>query len=176
MVAARLCRRGRHCHRSAALAVQSFFDAQSRHSPETSTNFTSRLEGRAARQAVDRVEDAFRVDLLHGVAVLARQEDRAAAGAVVHAAAGEEGVLAFEAMDDAGFEQRVDGAVDGDGREPRALLGQLGEDVVGADRGVRRRDLLEHVLAQLGEAQVLFGKRLVGALDGFRQFAVGLGR
>ncbi len=79
-------------------------------------------------------------------------------------------------MDDAGFEQRVDGAVYGDGGKARPLLGQLGENVVGADRRVRRGYLLENVLPQLGKAQVLFGKRLVSALDGFGQFLVALDR
>ena len=79
-------------------------------------------------------------------------------------------------MDDAGFEQSVDGAVYGDGSKSRPFLGQLGENVVGADRRVRRGDLLENVLAQLGKAQVLFGKRLVGALNGFGQFLVAQNR
>ena len=95
---------------------------------------------------------------------------------MVHATASEERILAFEAMDDAGFQQRVDGAVDGDGGEARSLLRQLGENVVGADRGMSSGNLLEDVLAQLGKAQVLFGKRLVSALYGFRQLAIRGGR
>ncbi len=91
---------------------------------------------------------------------------------MIHATASEEGVLAFEAMNDAGFEESVDGAVNGDGSEARPLLSQLGEDVVGADRRVCRGYFLENVLPQLGKAQVLFGKRLVGALDGFCKFLI----
>ena len=37
------------------------------------------------------------------------------------------------------------------------------------------RDLLEYVLAKLGEAQVLLGERLVGPLDGLGQTAIALG-
>ena len=93
--------------------------------------------------------------------------EESAPGRVVEAAAGEVGVLAFEAMDDPGFEQSIDGTIYGNGSEARPLLGQLGENVVGADRRVRSGDLLKDVLPQLGKAQVLFGKRLVGALNGF---------
>ena len=114
--------------------------------------------------------------VLHGVAPLAGEEDRTAAGAMIHAPAGKEGVLAFQPVDDAGFEQGINGAVDRDGRQPCTLLGQLGEDVVGADRSVGGGDLFENVLTKFGEPQVLFGKRLAGSIDGFRQFAFRLGQ
>ena len=153
-------------------ARQSFFGAQVRQRPETSTNFTRgwnvapcARRGRSCRRCPPRRPPARRC--------ISRRRGRSAgARCVVEAAAGEVGVLAFEAVDDAGLEQRVDGAVDGDRREPRALLGEARENVVGADRRVGRRDLLEHVLAQLGEAQVLLGERLARPLDCLGETAV----
>ena len=80
--------------------------------------------------AVDVLEHALAVDSAT-VRMLARARS-AGAGRVVlmQAPAGEIGVAALQAMDDASLEQRLERAVDGDRREPRALLGEPAEDVV----------------------------------------------
>ena len=141
--------------------------AQRGHVPEISTKRTRRPEAGRLGSAVDVLEYALAVDLGHRAAMLAHEHDRPAAGHVVlmQAPAGEIGVAALQAMDDARLEQRLERAVDGDRREPRALLGEPAEDVVGPDRAGDRGDLCKHLLAQRREAHALGGERLRRPLD-----------
>jgi len=67
----------------------------------------------ACREGVEGCEDGFAIDFRDDSAGTAGQDNVLALAGVV-GMAGEVGVLAFEAMNDAGFDQGVDGAIDAD--------------------------------------------------------------
>ena len=81
----------------------------------------------------DRIEHRAAGDLRDSSAALAGQEKLVAVGIVVHVS-GEERVPALKAMDDAGTQQRVDGPIHGNRRQPAASLPHALENVIGADR------------------------------------------
>ena len=81
-------------------------------------------------------------------------------------AAGKVSVLAFKTMHDAGFEKRVERAVDRNGSQPRALFGEPVEHFVSADAGLGGRNLFEHLAAQVRKSQALFGEDLGSTVDG----------
>ena len=74
--------------------------------------------------------------------------------------AAEEGVQGVDAMHQARLDQELERAVDRGRCRLVALLGELGEDLVGADRLVRAPDDFEHALADRGEVQPAAGADL----------------
>ena len=62
--------------------------------------------------------------------------------------AGEEGVAALDAMDEALFDQKIEGAIDGDRRRPRHAFRQFLDHVVSAERTMARQQGFEHAAAQ----------------------------
>lgn len=89
-------------------------------------------------------------ELLDDAAIVADQE-LGGVGVVVQGA-GDEGGEAFEAVDEAVFEQEVEGAVDGGRGGPAAGGFELVEQIVGAEGAVGGQDEGQDLTAELGEA------------------------
>ncbi len=126
--------------------------AQSGHVPDTSTNFTrgSNFVARAA-ELIEAKMSSPSVSITFPQCSQLRNIGRPAGARLVQAAAGEIGVLAFQPMHDAGFEQRIQRPIDRNWREPRSLFRQPVQHFVSADAGRGRSDFLEHLAAQIGE-------------------------
>jgi len=136
----------------------------------------ARLEFGAVSGLVDRLKDMIAVNLLDGSAFLTTEKNRPAAGwGLMQATAGEIGVFALETMHDARIEKGIEGPVYGDRSQPRALLGQPIQDLVGPDTGLGGSDFLEHLAAQVREPDVPLRKNCGGAVDrGLQPFFVAL--
>ncbi|MGX1412582.1 hypothetical protein AB7M43_002674 [Bradyrhizobium elkanii] len=72
-------------------------------------------------------------------------------GLVMVMRAGEEGVAALDAVDEAVLHQEVERAVDGNRCRPRHRLGQLVDHLIGAERAMARQQRLQHLTADRGE-------------------------
>ena len=65
--------------------------------------------------------------------------------------AGEEGVAAFDPVDEAVFHQEIERAVDRDRRRPRHRFGEFVDHLIGAERTVARQQRLQHLAPDRGE-------------------------
>ena len=93
----------------------------------------------AARDAVlIGLGDGGACRLAHRAAFLADQEHhRIAAAVLLHA--GDEGVAAFDAVHEPLLAQKIERAIDGDRRRPRAAHRQPVDQLIGAERLVARQ-------------------------------------
>ena len=65
--------------------------------------------------------------------------------------AGEEGVAAFDPVDEAVFHQKIERAIDRDRRRPRHRFGEFVDHLIGPERTVARQQRLQHLTSDPGE-------------------------
>ena len=79
--------------------------------------------------------------------------------------AGDEGVAAFDAVDQPLLAQEIERAVDGDRRRPRAAQRQPVDQLIGAERLVARQQRLQHAAADRRQAPRTRGADRLGVRD-----------
>jgi hypothetical protein len=120
------------------------------------------------RRLVDGLEDVIAIHFLNGAALFAAQKHGTPASRrLVQSAAREVSVFALQAMDDACFEQGIEGAVNGDRGEPSPLLREPVQDLVSPDTCFGGGDFLKDLPAQLRKTDIPFGENLARALHGY---------
>ena len=112
------------------------------------TGALGRKAGRS-RGGLERFRNVAAGRLADGTAALADQEhDEIVAAVIMHA--GDEGVAALDAVDEAVVAQKIERAVDRD-RRRAPMPGEALDDLVGAERAVAVQQRLEHLAAHRGE-------------------------
>ena len=81
----------------------------------------------------------------------------------MRARAGDEGVTAFDLVDQTVAREELQSPIDGDGRRPRALLGHALYDVVSARRRMVFRHAVEDIPALAGEPRTTPSADKLGA-------------
>src|SRR5215510_12598599 len=80
--------------------------------------------------------------------------------------AGQEGIAAFDAVDQPVLDQEIERAIDRDRRRPRPLAGHALHDLVGAERAVAFGQRLQHLAAERREPLAAGGAQRLGMRHG----------
>ena len=106
--------------------------------------------------------------LVHAAALVADHEHDDVTGAVL-GRAGDEGIAALEPMHEASLLKKVEGTIHGDGcQRPPVLRAELVDELIGADRAMRRVQRLQHLPADGRESKVLDPAGLLRLAQGAR--------
>ena len=109
-----------------------------------------RRKAGGARRGVEALRDRGGRNLADRAAMFADQERHHRRGVMVMRA-GEIGVAAFDAVDEAVFHQEIERAIHRDRRRPRHRFGEFVDHLIGAERPVAGQQRLQHLAADRRE-------------------------